>query len=192
MYFVLEKKAVGDLRNLASIKRGPPLPPGVDFMKGLPFDPGVALPLPLRFELNPEAPGQMPWFFKSGGPLMHDKMVAALHAAGVDNIDVYDALVVHPVKGREWKDYKAVNIIGRVAAVDLTKSVFDPGEPLRMVAAKFEKLVLDPAKARGLLMFRLAEKLSAIIVHESVKKQIEAHRIGPLGFIEPEQWFAAI
>lgn len=192
MYFILEKKAIGDLRNLTSIGRGPLLPPAINFMAGVPFDPAPALPLPLRYELDPEAHGQMPWFFDAGGPLMHNRMVAALHSAGVDNIAVYDALVVHPVKGREWKDYKAVNIIGRVAAADLTKSVVDPAEPLKMVAAKFDKLVLDPAKAHGLLMFRLAEKLSAIVVHEKVKQQIEADRIGPLGFIPPEDWFAGI
>jgi hypothetical protein len=191
MYFLLEEKPIGDMRDLAGLGRRPDIP-GINFLKGRPFDPAIALPRPLRFELSREAPGEMPWFFKAGGPLMHDRMVEALRVAGVDNIDVYDALVVDPADGSKWTDYKAVNIIGLVAAADPGQSVFDPADRTRLIATKFEKLVLDPAKARGVLMFRLAEKVSAIVVHEKVKQEIEARRIGPLGYIPPDQWFGAI
>ncbi|OHA79608.1 MAG: hypothetical protein A2675_02540 [Candidatus Yonathbacteria bacterium RIFCSPHIGHO2_01_FULL_51_10] len=188
---MLEKEPIGDLRDLAVLGRRPMIP-GIDFMAGERFDPTIAIPQPLRYELNPEAPGEMPWFFKAGGPLMHDRMVEALRAAGVDNIDVYDALVVDPDDGSEWTDYKAVNIVGLVAAADMTKSIIDTSDSARLITTKFEKLVLDPAKAHGLLLFRLAEKVSAIIVHERVKAEIEARKIGPLGFIPPEKWFGAI
>lgn len=191
MYFVLEKKAIGDLTDLAMLGRIPDIP-GVDFMAGRRFDPGIEIPSPLQFELNPEGPGEMPWFFKAGGPLMHQKMVDALREAGVDNIDVYDALVRDPSDGSEWTEYKAVNIIGLVAAADLARSEFDQTDPDRLISTKFEKLVLNPAKANGFLIFRLAEKVSAIIVHERVKRSIEERNIGPLGFISPEQWFGAI
>jgi hypothetical protein len=38
----------------------------------------------------------------------------------------------------------------------------------------FHALVLDESRINGQLMFRLAENLSAIVVHESVRKAIEA------------------
>lgn len=191
MYYVLEEEPIGDLRDLAMLGRGPRIP-GIDFMAGKRFDPTIAIPRPLRYELNPEAPGEMPWFFDAGGPLMHDRMVEALRAAGIDNIDVYDALIVDPDEGSEWTEYKAVNIVGLVAAANMTTSIIDSSDSARLITTKFEKLVLEPERAHGLLIFRLAEKVSAIIVHEKVKAEIEARRIGPLGFIPPEQWFGAI
>ncbi len=191
MYYALEKKQTGDLRNFATLGIVPNIP-GIDFMAGERFDPAIKIPRPLRYELDADVPGDMPWLFKSGGPLMHDRMVESLRAAGVDNIDVYDVLLVDPADGSEWTDYKAVNIVGLVAAADIAKSVIDTSDSSRLITTKFEKLVLDPNKAHGLLIFRLAEKVSAIIVHDKVKVEIEARRIGPLGFIPPEQWFGAI
>jgi hypothetical protein len=123
---------------------------------------------------------------------MHDRMVLALRDVGVDNMEVYDTVLVAPHLGKQRTDYKAVNIIGRVSAVDTAKSEFDPSDSTRVIATKFRKLVLDESKANGLLLFRLAEKLSAIIVHEKVKDILTERRIGPLGFIETEQWFAEI
>jgi hypothetical protein len=37
-------------------------------------------------------------------------------------------------------------------------------------------------------MFRLAESVNGIVVHESVKKAIEAAEIDTLTFIPPEEW----
>jgi hypothetical protein len=191
MYYILEKKAIGDLRDLATLARTPAIP-GIDFMAGKRFDPTIAIQLPLRFELNPDVNGEMPWFFNAGGPLFHNRIVEALRVAGVDNIDVYDVLLIDPADGSEWTEYKAVNIVGLVAAADLSMSEFDPNDSDRLITTKFEKLVLNSAKAKGFLIFRLAEKVTAIIVHEKVKKAIEERRIGPLGFIPPELWFGGI
>ena len=191
MYYLLEKKAVGDNRELASLGPAPDIP-GVDFMRGRRFDPAIAIPRPLRYELSPEYPGEVPWFFKVGGPLMHDAMVQALRDAGVDNIDVYDALLVDPEDGSEWTEYKAVNIVGVVAAVDVAKSKFDPDHPDRQMTSRIEELTLNDKVAGDLLIFRLAEKLSAIVVHDKVKAAIEATEIGPLGFIEPKDWYGGI
>ena len=55
----------------------------------------------------------------------------------------------------------------------------------------FDSLAIDEAKAKGQLMFRLAESLSTILVHESVKKALEHAQIPLIEFYEPEH-FAAL
>jgi hypothetical protein len=191
MYYLLEEKPVGDTTDLLGLGPEPDIP-GVDFMRGRRFDPAIVIPRPLRYELSPEFPGELPWFFKSGGPLMHDSIVEVLRDVGVDNIDVYDALLVDTADGTEWTEYKAVNIIGVVAAVDVARSRFDPAHADRLMTSRIEGLTLDEKKAGDLLIFRLAEKLSAIVVHEKIKQAIEATDIGPLGFIEPKDWYGGI
>ena len=40
----------------------------------------------------------------------------------------------------------------------------------------------------GALLFRLAENVSALVVHERVKRRLEAQNLG-LTFDPPEEWF---
>jgi len=49
-------------------------------------------------------------------------------------------------------------------------------------------LVIDEAKTRGALLFRLAESVNGIVVHETIKNAIEATGIDTLTFMPPEEW----
>lgn len=54
--------------------------------------------------------------------------------------------------------------------------------------AEFERGCLLPAKTRGTLMFRLAEAVNAIVIHEKVKAAVQAAGIDTLTFMPPEDW----
>lgn len=189
MYWMLEQQPIGDFRQLATIGLSPKIL-GIDWYAGKHFNPKIPIPNPLKFELDPEMPGPLPWLFDEGAPLMRDGMIEALREAGVDNIDTYDVVIVDPQDGTEWDQYKAVNIIGKLAIADLVQSDFDESQPQRAITMSFDRLVLDPNKAHGLLMFRLAESVSGIVIHEKVRQQLLANEIEPLGFIKPEDWFS--
>jgi len=104
--------------------------------------------------------------------VMSNEFYKALCDAGVDNLDVYDAVLRSEDGTVEYKGFKAFNVLGLIRAADLSKTVFnDPGS--RLIDASIETLEIDPDKAMGILMFRLAENVSAVIVHERVKKFIE-------------------
>ena len=66
----------------------------------------------------------------------------------------------------------------------IAKSTYDAGQPSTLLSMGFDSLTIDPAAARDLLMFRLAENITTIIVHERIKKAIEAARI-PLINVDP-------
>jgi hypothetical protein len=104
-----------------------------------------------------------------------------LRRCGVDNIDTYPAVLVDNANEREFR-YFAVNILGLVAAADLSKSQWSNFDSAARLDTHFESLAVDPAKARGHLMFRLAEDTGTIIVHAKVKQALESAGIPMLRF----------
>ncbi len=51
----------------------------------------------------------------------------------------------------------------------------------------FDSVVLDEPAISDALIFRLAESVNAIIVHEKVKQHLEASGINTLTFLKPEE-----
>ena len=60
-----------------------------------------------------------------------------------------------------------------VAAADLDASKSDPKQKDQVVSKSFDSLVVDGGKAKDLLIFRLAESITTILIEEKVKKAIE-------------------
>lgn len=156
----------------------------VNWMLGRPFT--DAIETPIQITLDPDDGLMMP-MFDEGILLFSDEMIAALREVGVDNLDCYDTELTNGLTNRRFTNYKAVNIIGVVAAADLAKSTFEAhGRPI--IDVDFDGLAIDEAKARGFLLFRLAECVSGIVVHENVKKHLEGKPIAYLDFIDPQNW----
>ncbi len=141
-------------------------------------------PDPIRIALVPIQgfTGEPPPMFDRYMCLMNEDMVTALRGCGVDNLDVYRAVLVDDVNAREFR-YFAVNILELVAAADLGKSRWSSFDGDARLDTHFESLALDPAKAGGRLMFRLAEDTAAIVVHEKVKQALETAGIPNLRFL---------
>lgn len=138
------------------------------------------IPTPLEFELKryiPESPDQSPTIpahFKSDPPLFRDDLVQALKNFGATNFDAYDAAIKDPSNGETYTNYKALNIIGLVAAADMQKSDAIVHDNIPLIDVDFDKLIIDETKTHGLLMFRLAESSNTILIHEKLKDFLEA------------------
>lgn len=151
-------------------------------------------PLPLRPTLRMRQGSVLAELWKSPLPLMSQRLYQVLLACGVDNLDVYPVELLDPKSGQTYTDYVAFNLIGPIAAADLSKSIYSIPDDSAAAsdgavrAADFDSLAIDESKARGALMFRLAESLNGIVVHESVKQAIEDSGIHTLTFIPPEKW----
>jgi hypothetical protein len=150
------------------------------------------VPEPLVFEIAEDEKGAMRPMLSTHFLLMSDPLVAALRQSGVDNIDVYTAVIRETDTGRTFDDYKAVNILGLVSAVDMAASeVVDLcGGEDDLNLFFFDRIALDEAKCRGALLFRLAEKTSAIVVDGTVKETLERLGFDRLEFFEPKDWNA--
>lgn len=122
-------------------------------------------------------------------PIMTKRLYEIIKNCGVSNIDTYPVILVDKDSGAELSnEYLAFNIIGLIAAADMGKSKFDPDQTDRLIAMNIDSLTIHEPKTRGALLFRLAEAVNGIVIHESVKNAIEAAGIDTLTFIPPEEW----
>lgn len=179
----------------------------IEDFDGRMFDDGIKFtndPDELPHLQHPQGPVQVkirnrhknhPWptFVEVPVPFLCKEMYEVLLSAGVNNIDVYPVEISNPdgTTAPESDNYYVFNLLGAVAAVDLANTVYDPSTQVAsMMTMSFDSLAVDEAKAKGHLMFRLAESLSTILVHESVKKALEDAQIPLIRFYEPEHFGA--
>ncbi|WP_164010462.1 imm11 family protein [Pyxidicoccus trucidator] len=147
------------------------------------------MPQPLQYTLSSTYRGTPKAFYSPGVPLIRNDLVDALREASVDNFELFDAVLKDPITGQEFNEYKAFNVLGLVAAADMDKSKRAPiNLDSEMIDVFFDSLVIDNTKTQGLLMFRLAQSVDAIIIHERVKQAVEKRGIPGMVFYKPEDW----
>lgn len=147
------------------------------------------VPQPLRYTLDPDYGGTPKAMYDAeANPVMRDDLIRVLTSAGVDNIQYFAAILVDPESGKEHTNYKAFNIVGLVAAADMENSELMATSDSTIGDVDFHALVIDESKCRGLLLFRLAENISAIVVHEKIKSAIEASGIPGFVFYGLAEW----
>jgi hypothetical protein len=121
--------------------------------------------------------------FYPGARVMSKRLVSALAAAGVDNLQTFPAEIKHSLTGDIISDFVVFNIVGMVSAANLGASSSTPLADVQ----HFHKLVIDPARPKGLLMFRLAESRRDIIVAEQIADAIRAGGFTDLGVEQLEE-----
>jgi hypothetical protein len=156
---------------------------------GMPWMTGAMIsnqvPNPVVFAADASYPGELLAMYDDSIPIMRDDLIDILVQAGVDNLQTFPALVRN-LDGSQRSDYKAVNIVGVVAAADMEHStLMEPAADF--LGADFESLVIDERRAAGPLIFRLAEAANAIVVHRSVRDRV-AGNIRGMSFYGPGQW----
>lgn len=178
-YYVLEGAAEGPIVLLNSL-RGPGK--GDGWMLGRKFKAQVSEPVQVTAKEDFDEGILMPLY--PTPTIMRDDLYEAIVSAGVDNIDAWQA-EVRKADGTLLSDrYKAFNVLGIVQAAG-PGTVFAPENPSRMVDASLESLDLDASAVHGLYLFRLAESVGVLIVHEKVKQAIEARGIENVKFTDP-------
>jgi hypothetical protein len=129
------------------------------------------LQLPWPFTLRPDRGKELRLAdYYSGKNLMSARLVETLRGCGVDSLQTFEAAITNGSTGEHIPGYLVVNVLGLVEAADLAAS---RARPLADVK-HFEKLAIDPNRARGLLMFRLADSRSDVVIDEKVARQVEA------------------
>lgn len=183
-YFVLEP----DMLDGMLLQSIPDPPSDPSWTLGARFSSSPQTPVPATICEGYEEEAPLPYV--NVPPVMSAQLHQVLLAAGVGNVDVYDAELVSEDGRVRLQGYKAFNVIGLIAAADMAKSSFAPDNPSRSLDASFDSLALDSDRIRGLLVFRLAEYSSAVVVHRSVRQAIEAAGITGLVFRKPADFLS--
>jgi hypothetical protein len=149
----------------ASITRPPELPPHAEiWWTGARL--GGSIDLPLRYEIDEEDEGELGSYLNESAPLLAEPLVNAMSAAGVTNIEVFDAVLRETRTSTEHSNYKAVNIVGIIKGADPSASDIESLEGLGSWVRRFR---LDESVAKGELVFRLRESPSVVVVHRRVR-----------------------
>ncbi len=155
------------------------------WMFGQPFTEEPTIPIEVEIQERYLNAKLLPFF--EDPPLVTLDFYQTLLDAGVDNLMAYDAEIVSEDRKIRHKGYKAINIIGLIRAAG-PGTVYIGGK--RLIDAAIDGLEIVPQAALGLFMFRLAESISAIVVHEKVKNLIEQRGFGSIVFIEPTNYLS--
>lgn len=138
---------------------------------------GPDFPTPMLFEIDTEISGsKMPSLFLEAGPLFEKSLYEAFIRAGIDNIEVFPAIITNPETGDVFDSYVGVNIVGLVSCADMSSSEYDELADSYVM----RRLVINPINTRGLLLFRLFEDPMQILVSDQVVANIETQRFPDL------------
>jgi hypothetical protein len=122
--------------------------------------------------LDPSYGENLADFFDTTIPVMSDRLIAAFEKVGVDNFDLYPVTLRRNDTGEEFDNYKAVNFIGCIDAIDMEKTSFKLNS---FNKPKFSgPIVLDPSKVYDFKAFRLSVGPSLLVVSEDVAKHLIA------------------
>lgn len=124
---------------------------------------------PQTLELDADYGTVFPDFFDTTIPLMSERLLEALTAAGVDNFDAYPMVLRRTDTGEEVRNYKAVNFIGRIDALDRDASECEEDV---IGALECRSVTVDPARAGDAICFRLLEGPDLLVIHESVATRL--------------------
>lgn len=136
-------------------------------------------------DLDPSYGKRMADFFDTTIPLMSERLVRSLRQLGIDNFDAYPMTLKRKDTGQTWKDYFAVNVVGRIAAVDMNRSLY---RTMATGRPKFSKIALDPGAIGDAIFFRLALGPGLIVVHEKIKQDLSEKKFVALMFQKIEDY----
>jgi hypothetical protein len=138
--------------------------------------------------LDPAYGTNFPDFFDTTIPVMSQRLIDAIAAAGVDNLVAYPMTLQRKDTQAQFEGYRAVNIVGCVDAVDASQSP----HRTRFGKPHFEgKIVIDPNVAGDRQAFRLTYGPALIVVTRTVA---DALRIGDFAgvMLQPTEDYAGV
>jgi uncharacterized protein DUF1629 len=136
-------------------------------------------PVPVQtLALDAEYGTQMADFFDTTIPLMSDRLIKALLAAGVDNFDAYPMILQRSDTGEQRTDYKAMNFIGRIDALDRAKSECEEDDLGALECTG--SISLDSKRVGDAICFRLLDGPDLLVIHEKIAREIRKQEFSAL------------
>ena len=152
----------------------------------------VTPPQPMHLHIDEENEDSGPGadFVDGPVPLVSERMRLALLDAGAGNIDFYPVQVHGADAWDECPTYHAINIVGKVAAANPSAS-----SGVELVegggAMMFDRYAPLADALKSVVIARMAENVSEVIVSDRVRRACEKHGIDTLTFTRLDQWRVA-
>jgi hypothetical protein len=151
------------------------IPMEVSFIAGRMVD--VKLDSLLRFSVEKMPGRRLPDYMTTGGMLVFSsRLVEMLNTAGVNNLQLFPAVIVINNSNTVAEDYFVANIIGVISCADMARSEFTEIMP---GLYEFSHLAIELAQTKGQKLFRLAEANRKTLIHEDVIQYIISNPLSP-------------
>ncbi len=138
---------------------------------------GSKLALNLEFAVDCTAHEHPGHFFDGLVPLVTPLLIEVFRSCGIDNFELFPATLVDGNGDASWGNYFAFNTLGLIdatcheASEAIVLQAAEEGQPERV---SYSRAVIDPAKVRGLLMFRDSRDPSLLILHDGILEKMSA------------------
>jgi hypothetical protein len=148
----------------------------VSFLLGQPIESRIATPIEVPVDHTQELPPRH--LLGISVPVFSAQLIDVLAKAGVNNWQLYPAVLSNEATGEQWRGYSAANILGLIDCAVMDRSAYDVigKRPSGLELVRFDHLVIDPKRTMGLSIFRVAQEPSRILVRDSVVAALEAAR----------------
>ena len=166
MYFILKDDITYEKTEFY-INEPKDIPVELDFMGGKLIT--MDIDNPFVYTTNAKSGDELRDFNASGFMVMSKRFLELIKGSGVDNLQVFPAIIKSEVDDTVWEEYYGVNVLGSISCADLGKSIYDEVMPGHYI---FDQLAIDAEKAKGALLFRLQEHMPTLVMHKSVGKYI--------------------
>jgi hypothetical protein len=118
-------------------------------------------------------------------PLIRKSLLEQIVAAGVDNVETFDAVLHHPLAGVLPNEYVAFNIIGLIATTELAARAMQSYVEFEFQTDEVEGLIPDYSRIPpGILLARFADRMGRILVSNSLRDRIDPGPESGLVFFE--------
>lgn len=165
------------------------LPRGVhslSFLRGraLDDDDRAAVSVGLVVYCDDERPRLPDWYFAGLAPVVSSRLLAALAALGIDNVEAF-AVTVEGDDGPIAAGYHALNVVGRVSCVDLERSARSTFEGRLF---KLDSMRLQRELVPDLMMFRPHEWTLVILVRDELADALRASGLTGMRLTPVDAW----
>lgn len=129
--------------------------------------------------------GAPPDYYDDSISLMSPRLLAVLHRVGINNIQVFPAVICYRGTG-EKHDMYAFNILGCISVVDLENSNIVNSDGQLLYNCAIDGFTINTSKTNrmDLHIFRLAENVMITLVSDILKNAIEQAGINTFAFTE--------
>lgn len=154
------------------------------WVDGRPFE----VPFPREtFTLDDAGGTSWPDFFDTTVPVMSSRLLAELRACGATNLEAYPVVLANPRDGVQRDDYCAVNVVGRVDAVDWSSTAHEVRGRKRITGA----VAIDAQLAGDLRAFRLPYSPRFIVVAHGVAEHLRSCALSSV-LLQPTTAYAGV
>lgn len=131
--------------------------------------------------------GPPPDYRDASLPLMSPRLKKVLDDNGVTNIEYFPAQITYTTTGEKF-DWYVFNIVGLMSVADESASDITNADGPTMIDSSINGFKVDSQKTLGHYIFRLADNVMTVLIHQDLKKAIDEAGINTFSFKKPEEW----